>query len=80
MIERCFTCDDLDITGNMEAHYANDCPSRNAEPNVQELVGALMFMDFCDHYCCGMPVNLCKATSLNYWLKEHGWVKQEEPK
>jgi hypothetical protein len=76
MIELCWSCGDKDISGRMKEHFETECPSRNLSETEQELLGALMLLDFCDHFCCGLPPRMCHARTLNKWLSEHGWTRK----
>lgn len=46
------------------------CSHPELTPEVSEAGHILMGVEFCDHFCCGMPENICKAVRLAEALKE----------
>lgn len=74
--ERCFWCDaDLRFWKNLEEH-GRICPATiKLTDEERSMASVIIGTEFCDHFCCGLPDNVCKARTLVRELKYLGWSK-----
>jgi hypothetical protein len=70
----CWFCN-TEIT--MIAKEGHDCPVyKRLSKGEAAIAGAcLSALDFCDHYCCNMPANVCRAVHLIAELKREELLK-----
>ena len=59
--ERCYWCDEnihgVDMVEHMKKH-----PVSRFEAEVANMLSAA---EFCDHFCCELPANICKVRTLS---------------
>ena len=63
---RCYWCN----TPADENENLPCCPHPEITKEVVEAAQILDGVNFCDHFCCGMPENICRAVRLAAALKE----------
>ena len=75
--ERCYFCNEPIAEGR-------PCVHKEATPEVMEAANILSGVEFCDHFCCGLPENLCRAIRLaeafNEWRLRERSAPQKEGK
>ena len=58
--ERCWWCNE-DLEGQVLADHIKKHPITEFESEVANMVSV---MDFCDHFCCDLPANVCRVRVL----------------
>lgn len=61
-----------------EKHRTHGCESDNLNDDENDIGCALLMLDWCDHFCCGMSENVCRTKALTRQLKEQGWSRRHE--
>jgi hypothetical protein len=67
MSETCYNCGQ-DITDKVSDH-GSVCPVK-LTPFESECLWFVMQMEFCDHFCCGLPPQTCQAKTLAKCLQD----------
>ena len=58
--ERCWWCD-ADLEGQVLTEHIKKHPVTKFEAEVSNMVSVA---DFCDHFCCDLPANVCRVRTL----------------
>ncbi len=58
--ERCWWCDE-DLEGQVLTEHIKKHPVTKFEAEVSSMVSVA---DFCDHFCCDLPANVCRVRTL----------------
>jgi hypothetical protein len=74
-MEHCVVCDfKTETDGEFEKHACLKVPEIE-----HAMINAILMAKFCDHYCCGMSDERCKAQAILRELADMGYMVERDP-